>query len=91
MSFTVIWKPAAIRQLADAYLAGRRAGRGRAVTNSATRIEAALGRDPLAVGESRPGRVRILPDLPLVVSYTVRVQSREVLVLGVRYVRPRRP
>jgi hypothetical protein len=91
MNFAVIWKPAAIRQLADAYLAGRRAGRGRAVTNAAARMEAALARDPLAVGESRPGRTRVLPDVPLVVSYTVRTQSQEVFILGVRYARPRRP
>jgi hypothetical protein len=91
MSFAVVSKPAAIRQLAEAYLAGRRAGRGRAVTLAAARIESALGRDPLAVGESRPGRTRLLPDVPLVVSYTVRPRRQEVLILGVRYAPPLRP
>lgn len=88
MSFDVIWKPAAIRQLAEAYLAGRRAGRGRAVTNAAARIEAKLRLDPLSAGESRSGKTRVLPDVPSIVAYTVRGRSREVLILGVRYVRP---
>jgi plasmid stabilization system protein ParE len=91
MNFTVIWKPTAIRQLTDAYLAGRRDRRGPDVTAALARIEVALQRDPLAVGESRSGRTRVLIDPPVLVSYTVHEQSREALILAVRYTSSHRP
>jgi hypothetical protein len=80
VTFTVVWKPTAIAELANIWLnAPDRAG----VTAAAHQIDTALRTDPFAVGESRSGRRRILFVPPLGVDYEIHELDRRVNVLRV--------
>lgn len=64
MTYTVDWLPSAEQELADVWTNAP----DRAAVNAASnRIDAALRRDPLHVGEARSGRKRILVEPPLAV------------------------
>jgi hypothetical protein len=83
MNWAVDWTEEAKQALADIWLT---AADRRAVTSASNRIDEALGRDPLGVGESRVGLVRILIDLPLGVYYEVDLARRDVSVFAVWHV-----
>ncbi len=80
MNFDVWYVPAAENELATIWA---NATERNAVTEASDRIDAALARDPLGVGESRADRYRVLIDLPLVVYYEVSEPDRRVRVLRV--------
>jgi hypothetical protein len=68
MRFRVGWKQSAENELATIWTnAPERA----AVTAAADRIDSLLRKDPLAVGESRKGNLRVLLEPPLAVLYEV--------------------
>jgi hypothetical protein len=62
MSYNVRWRPAAERQLARIWTDATDKA---AVTRAADAFDAAIGRDAMQVGESRPGGRRIAFGLPL--------------------------
>ena len=80
MKYTVAWKPSAEKELARLWLA---APDRTAVSAAANRIDALLGSNPGAQGESRSGATRILFMSPLAVFYEVSEQDRFVDVLKV--------
>ena len=80
MNFTVIWKPAAEEALADIWL---RADDRTAVVAAGDRLDRALSRDPLVIGESRTGEIRIAFESPLGITYQVDQQARTVTVTSV--------
>jgi hypothetical protein len=59
-----------------------------AIAQASNTIDRLLGQDPLAVGESRSGPVRVLIEPPLVVQYKVSEDDRLVEVLRVWLVPP---
>ena len=80
MSFTVIWRPDSLNQLAELWAESLdRDG----LTAASHRIDVALQSDPLGVGESRMENDRILFEPPLAVWYRVDEPSRMVFVLSV--------
>lgn len=83
MKFTVVWKPAAERQLADIWLD---AADRNDVTTASEEIEAALAMRPDEIGESRPLDCRIAFVLPLALTFRVMVANRLVEVVSVRRV-----
>jgi plasmid stabilization system protein ParE len=86
MSYTVLWKPAAERQLTELWIQAADQG---AVAAAADRIDALLKRDPETAGESRPGGTRILILPPLAVHFRVLEADRLVYVASVwRWGRP---
>ena len=91
MTFRVKWHRRAIRQLAAAYLAARKAGRGGAFTAASAQVEALLAGDPAKLGESRAGGRRIVVISPLVVDFVVQPHRQGVVVRGARYRAPKRP
>jgi len=90
MNYAVIWLRSVDTRLADIYLTARRRRESTAaVTAASARIDDLLGRDPLAVGESRGTDYRILFARPLSVTYEVHEDEQVVVVVDVRYL-PRR-
>jgi hypothetical protein len=87
MRFTLIWKPAAERRLAQIWI---EAGDRKAITDAANAIDRALRYQPLTLGESRDGQTRILVEEPLVVVYEAREADRLVEIMDVRCVPARR-
>jgi len=83
MKFTVVWKSAAKRQLAEIWMgASNRA----AVTAAADAIDAALRFWPQRCGESRGSDFRLVIEGPLGAFYAVNEEDRLVTVFYVRYV-----
>ena len=82
MSYTVSWLPSAEQDLADTWL---NAPDRDAVASAADAIDRQLQRDPLSVGESRSGAVRIVFLSPLVALFRVDQANRTVYVLRVRH------
>ncbi len=85
MNFTVIWSPAAIRDLAAVWI---QAADQPAVTRASEEIDRMLGRDPQYVGESRPGNERVAYADPLGVRFEVVVDDLRVTVGAVWMTRP---
>ena len=83
MKFTVVWKPAAERQLADIWL---EATDRNSVTAATEALESALSTRPDDVGESRPLDCRIAFVTPLALTFRVTVADRMVEVVSVRRV-----
>ena len=83
MKFTVVWKPAAERQLADIWL---EATDRNAVTSASEEIEAALATRPDEIGENRPLDCRIAFVAPLALTFRVMIADRLVEVVSVRRV-----
>jgi hypothetical protein len=80
MNFTVVWRPSALRDLADVWT---NAPDRNAVTAASRAIDLRLGRDPLSQGEAREGNLRILFVPPLAVIYQVEPDDCRVTVLDV--------
>lgn len=80
MTYTVIWVPAALAQLAALWNAATNRD---AVTKASHRIDRLLEVDPETAGEERPPSRRILFDPPLGVIFEVDLTAREVRVLSV--------
>ena len=80
MTYTVVWTPAALNELADLWVnAADRAD----VTLASDTIDAALRIDPDAQSESRSGKTRIMIVPPLAVSYDVEDMDCLVTVWAV--------
>ena len=86
MMYTVIWRPAAERQLASLWT---NAEDRQSVTQAADDIDALLRTSPLEVGESRVSNIRILTVSPLAVYYDVHEADRLVAVWAVWQIRRR--
>lgn len=80
MNFTVIWRPQALGELADAWNATTDRN---AVTAASNRIDRLLADDPLTAGESRDGDERIVFEEPLGAWFRVDRNARMVFVLTV--------
>jgi hypothetical protein len=80
MNFTVIWQPAALNALADIWTTVTDRN---AVTDASEQIDRMLTRDPLNVGESRPGNQRVAFAFPLGVRYEVVLDDRRSVVVAV--------
>jgi hypothetical protein len=85
--FTVVWVPAAERELMELWLAGSNRAD---VNHAADEIDRRLAIDPLDEGESRSEGRRVLILAPLVVTYRVRNADKIVQVTHVRHFKPRR-
>lgn len=68
--YAVIWRDAALDQLADAWVATDAAGRV-AIDQAVQRLNAELATDPATFGESRTGRRRVAFDAPCGISFVV--------------------
>lgn len=86
MSFTVIWKPVAERQLAELWL---NAEDRTTFTFAAEEVEARLRTAPVEFGESRDDFARVAVVRPLVVHFEVHEEDRMVSVLSVRSITTR--
>jgi hypothetical protein len=62
-----------------------------AVTRANDRLERRLQNDPLTIGESRGGRLRVVVFKPLIAFYTVDEAARQVVILDIRSRTPPRP
>lgn len=80
MKFAVLWRPSTERDLADLW---NNAPDRTDVTAAADALDAALSRDPLAVGESRGGTTRIAFEPPLAILFDVNLDDRKVVVWDV--------
>jgi hypothetical protein len=80
MSWTVVWKPAAERTLAQLWLDSPQRS---AIAHAADEIDARLRHDPLAQGESRRGNRSVMFVSPLAVHYEVLPDDCLVRVLKV--------
>lgn len=80
MTFTVLWTPPALDQLTAVWL---NAADQAAVTAASHRIDQALARQPIGVGEGRGGADRMLFDPPLWVYYRVVLDDVRVEVIDV--------
>jgi len=76
--YAVIWMDAALDALADAYVAADLSERD-ALEKAVLRINAQLASDPIAFGESRPGKRRIGFDKPCAIYYVVNDPSEGVV------------
>jgi plasmid stabilization system protein ParE len=81
MTYTVVWKPAAERDLAQIWVSSQNPA---AIARAANRIDADLRLAPQKAGESRDDGHRILCVLPLVVGFRVSEADSVVTVLRVR-------
>jgi len=81
VKYTVLWSPAAERDLAALWLGAEDRP---AVTEAANRLDALLSYGAHGVGESRSGITRILILPPLVVLFDVRAEDSAVEILSVR-------
>jgi plasmid stabilization system protein ParE len=77
MKFNVQWSPSAEQELAALW---NQAADRNEITAAANAIDADLARDPLALGESRGGRTRIVFHAPLAVLFDVNGANHEVTV-----------
>ena len=80
MSYTVLWRPSAERDLAQIWIDA--ADRNQ-VSKAADAVEQELRRDPLTVGESRGHVTRIATESPLTILFDVFVEDRKVIVWDV--------
>jgi hypothetical protein len=80
MSYTVLWKPEAERQLAAIW---NDCSNRNLVTKSADAIDKTLATKPQEVGESRDDGFRILFEAPLGVIYKVSKVDHTVFVIAV--------
>jgi hypothetical protein len=87
MRYTLVWQPLAEARLAEIWTS---ATDRKAVSLAANAIDRALRFNPLAFGESRDARTRILIEEPLVVIYDVIEDDRMVRILDVCYISDRR-
>ena len=78
MSFTVDWRPTAEDELIRLWV--DHPDERNEITAAAAALEAALRRDPEALGESRTGSTRIAFEGPLVIAFDVFLDQRLVLV-----------
>ena len=83
MNYAVIWTKKAIDQLAQAWMD---ATDRTAVQRASSRIDALLGTQPRAHGESRRGNDRLLFEPPLAVYYRIDDSDRKVFVLSVKLI-----
>lgn len=79
MKYTVVWIPAAERELLSIWLSTRLRQR---VTEAASLLDRALARNPYEVGESREGTRRIAFETPLAIDFEVIEADRLVRVLA---------
>ena len=86
MMYTVIWRPAAERQLASLWT---NTEDRQSVTRAADDLDALLRASPLEVGESRVSNIRILAVFPLCVYYDIHEADRLVAVWAVWQIRKR--
>jgi hypothetical protein len=77
--FPVVWRNAALDQLADAVVRSDLPTQDR-IERSVVRINARLARDPYAVGESRPGGYRIEFEAPVGVLFLIDGATEVVIV-----------
>ena len=80
MRYTVVWMPRAEQRLAQLWLD---ASDRPALTRSADTLDAALARDPLNLGESRLGPVRVAFEGVLGILFEVSEPDRLVSVLDI--------
>jgi plasmid stabilization system protein ParE len=80
MKYTVVWKPAAERHLAEIWM---RADDRDAVARAADELDAALARNADQQGESREDGVRVTFAAPLGINFEVNVADRQARVLAV--------
>ena len=80
MKYDVWWSPRAENGLTEAWLD---ADNPDEVTAAAHRLDRALARDPLSLGESREPPIRIAFDAPLSILFAVNEANRKVVVLDV--------
>ena len=80
MNHTVVWLPAAERDLAELWL---NSDQRDAITLASQQLERLLRNDPNNEGEDRPHQRRILFEAPLGVIYRVLQADRVVIVLRV--------
>lgn len=85
MKFEVIWLRRALDELADLWSSARDRG---SITIAAQQMDRRLEVDPLSVGESRSGSLRILMERPLAIHYKVSSTHQTVFVLKVWRTRP---
>jgi hypothetical protein len=83
MKYTVVWKSAAKRQIAEIWM---QAPNHQEVTAAANAIDAALRLKPHSCGESRDSNFRLVIELPLGVFYAVNEEDQLVTVFYVRYI-----
>jgi plasmid stabilization system protein ParE len=81
MKYTVVWKSAAKRQLAEIWM---RAADRKAITTAADAIDAILRRWPHTCGESRGSKFRLVIEGPLAAFYAVSEEDRLVTVSYIR-------
>lgn len=89
MKYRVEWWQSAVNELATIWVQADSAGRA-SITRAASDVETQLAHDPLAKGESRSGRERVMFSLPLSVLYEVDKAASVVNVLHINFVRPRK-
>ncbi|HZY89169.1 MAG TPA: type II toxin-antitoxin system RelE/ParE family toxin [Gemmataceae bacterium] len=82
MNFTVLWVPAAERELTDLCVAHFAQGLG-AIAAAANRIDELLARDPQRQGMPHYDVVRTLHVPPLLVDFEIDVGDMKVFVLTV--------
>jgi plasmid stabilization system protein ParE len=80
MSYTVVWRPSAERDLAQIW---NDAPDRDQVTAAADSLDECLRRDPLSLGESRGDVIRIATEAPLTILFDVHVDDRKVIVWDV--------
>lgn len=80
MNYTVVWQPTAQNQLADIWV---NATDQAAVTRASAQVDALLGRSPDQVGEARSANRRVLFEPPLVVTFEIIEDDKQVRVLRV--------
>ena len=86
MSYTVLWRPKAERELAGIWLAAD----DRASITTASRLADTLLREsPHSQGESRAGIGRIMFARPLAIQFEIQEADRRVYVMAVRLMRQR--
>ena len=68
--YAVIWRDAALNELADAFVLADLA-RCDALEQSVLRLNAQLAADPREVGESRSGNLRVAFDKPVAINFLV--------------------
>lgn len=81
VNYTVIWQPVAENQLATAWVDATDRW---AVTRAGHHVDALLGVDPAAQGESRGQGRRVVFVPPLVVTFEIIEDDRQVRILRVR-------
>ena len=81
MKYTVVWKPAAERQLARLWTGAPDAA---AIAAAADKIDALLKRNPWNQGESRSATRRVTIERPLVTFFEISEADKLVEVLHVR-------